>query len=54
MSYMRVDDIEGARPRIRHAPRSLIREQKVSQQHNISYGTSPYDYNAPYSNPNNN
>lgn len=41
MSNLKTDDILGARPRIRHAPRNLIRDQKLAQQS----PQSPYNYN---------
>jgi hypothetical protein len=34
MKSLTTDDILGAKPRIRHAPRNLIRDQKISQQYN--------------------
>lgn len=49
MSNLKTDDILGARPRIRHAPRNLIREQKQAQQPN-DYSTAYYGYAGPQAN----
>jgi hypothetical protein len=48
MFNLKTDDILGARPRIRHAPRNLIRDQKLSQQNNDSYGNAPYNTDSYY------
>jgi hypothetical protein len=32
MKSLTTDDILGARPKIRHAPRNLIRDQRIAQQ----------------------
>lgn len=52
MLSLKTDDIVGAKPRIRHAPRNLIRDQKLSQQYPQesmypSY-SDPYQYQYPY------
>lgn len=53
MLSLKTQDIVGAKPRIRHAPRNLIRDQKLSQQYPPesmypSY-SDPYQYQYPYS-----
>lgn len=54
MSNLKTDDILGARPRIRHAPRNLIRDQRLSQRP-PEYSSGYYQgqdgqYQYPYSN----
>lgn len=45
MKSLKTDDILGARPTIRHAPRNLIRDQRLSHQQASSY---PYASNGGY------
>lgn len=46
MLSLKTEDIVGAKPRIRHAPRNLIRDQKLSQQYRSYAGSPPKNYDS--------